>query len=203
MRSHRSSSSATSSIVAIYLVWSNALFNIAGINAVVDTIISTPSKSSIIAAAEQKHNKLLLSRNDNRQLQTSDNVNLLQLTDEQFEQCKTDMFIADFNSDVEIDKNEYLRFLSLNSEHYGYRWGFAGGQIALGDLPLEFPMLFHSTACMCAYNQPAGTVDFDCCAGDNEHVIVYPTDDMTAEQEAYTNLFCSEALNSYSATFMP
>jgi len=195
MSSHRLSSSA-SSIVAMYLVWSNALFNISAVNA------ADGSKSSIIAAAEQKHNKLLLSAiNDNRQLQ-SDN-SLLQLTDEQFEQCKTDMFIADVNSDGEIDKNEFLRFLSLNSEHYGYRWGFAGGQIALGDLPLEFPMLFHSTACMCAYNQPAGTVDFDCCAGDNEHVIVYPTDDMTAEQEAYTNLFCTEALNSYSATFMP
>lgn len=200
----KQSSASWALTAADYLAYGAILFNLLPTSNAVTS--STISKSSIIAATEEKHNLLLLSEED-RQLQTSSssssNLFNIQLTPEQYEQCKVDLYIADINSNGELDKNEYLRFLSLNSEHYGYRWGFAGGQIALGDLPLEFPMLFHTTACICAYEQPVG-VDFGCCEGDNEHIVVYPDDgSMTEEQEAYTELFCMEVYNSYSATFMP
>ena len=56
-------------------------------------------------------------------------------------------------------------------------------------------MLFHSTACLCAYTEEA---DSNCCTGDNEHVAIFTAnifeDDLTSEQLAYTTEFCAEAL---------
>ena len=199
--------SRQSSLTVLYLTLGTILFNVLS-----TTSAATIPKSSIIEATKQKHDILINfddkdTKNDHlRQLQYSNNP---PLTTEQFDQCKSDLILADINSNQQLDKYEYLRFLSLNSAHYDYAWGFASNQISLGDLPLEFSMLFHSTACMCAYEQVSG-VDFGCCEGDNGHVIVYAEKDdggifssMTEEEEAYTRLFCTEAYYSYSATFMP
>ena len=127
------------SFAAFCLAWGILIINT---NA---SAFNTLSRSSIIEATHQKHNLLL-----SRQLQTNNNP---PLTDEQLNQCIFDQFLADTSRDNQLDKSEYLRFLSLNSAHYGYQWGYASNQLSLGALPLEFPMLFHSTACMCAYEQ--------------------------------------------------
>ena len=131
----------------------------------------------------------------------SNSNNIPSLSDGQFEQCKTDLETSDINNDYQLSKEEYLHFLSINSAHYaGYSLGLggiAGSNIAMRDLPLGFSMLFHSTACSCAYNNDG----FDCCAGDNGHIIVYPINGMAYEykQEKYTKSFCAEALSLYSS----
>jgi len=63
-------------------------------------------------------------------------------------------------------------------------------------------MNFHSTACMCAYEQQQQLgVDCGCCEGENGHIIVYGKEDdgegMTQEQDACTRLFRTEAFRSY------
>lgn len=155
--------------------------------------------SFIIDATNEKYN-LLHSR---RLESTSSNP---PLSIEQFDLCLSDLKLADANANSQLDKSEYLLFLSLNSANYGYAWGDAAKQFTLSALPLELVMLFHSTACICAYDEQDSTsTDFGCCMGSNEHVIVYDVtgNNKTEAQVAYTRLFCSEAYYSYSVTVIP
>ena len=154
--------------------------------------------SFIIDATNEKYN-LLHSR---RLESTSSNP---PLSIEQFDACLSDLKLADANANSQLDKSEYLLFLSLNSANYGYAWGDAAKQFTLSALPLELVMLFHSTACICAYEQDSTSTDFGCCMGSNEHVIVYDVtgNNKTEAQVAYTRLFCSEAYYSYSVTVIP
>ena len=154
--------------------------------------------SFIIDATNEKYN-LLHSR---RLESTSSNP---PLSIEQFDACLSDLKLADANANSQLDKSEYLLFLSLNSANYGYAWGDAAKQFTLSALPLELVMLFHSTACICAYEQDSTSTDFGCCMGSNEHVIVYDVtgNNITETQVAYTRLFCSEAYYSYSVTVIP
>ncbi|KAL3817807.1 hypothetical protein ACHAXA_002674 [Cyclostephanos tholiformis] len=126
------------------------------------------------------------------------------LTEEQFDGCILDQVLADTNMDFELDKDEYLTFLYINSARNGYIF-YSSDQDTFAELPLEFPMLFHSTACLCAYEevgtQPPLDVDFGCCEGDNEHILVYDTaglfGELSDEEYAYSSLFCAEAINLY------
>ena len=138
-----------------------------------------------------------------RHLQSSSSNPPLSL--DQFGLCLADLNLADSNADSRLNNAEYLLFLSINSAHYGYAWGDASNLFSLSELPLEFAMLFHSTACMCAYEQDSAIVDFGCCQGASEHVVIYAdsVSNMTEEHEAYSRLFCSEAYYSYSSTFSP
>ena len=79
-------------------------------------------------------------------------------------------------------------FLSMNLAHYGYAWGDASNLFSLSKLPLEFAVLFHSTSCMCAYEQDSASVDFGCCQGASKHVVIYAdsVSNMMEEQEAYS-----------------
>ena len=128
-----------------------------------------------------------------RHLQSSSSNPPLSL--EQFDLCLADLNFADSNADSRLNNAEYIMFLSMNSAHYGYAWGDASNLFSLSELPLEFAMLFHSTACMCAYEQDSASVDFGCCEGASEHVVIYAdsVSNMTEEQEAYSRLFCSDA----------
>ncbi|KAL3826566.1 hypothetical protein ACHAXA_003630 [Cyclostephanos tholiformis] len=164
-----------------------------------DNILAVPfPDSSIIEAAEAK---FILRRS--RHLQSSSTNP--PLTSEQFDLCLNDLSLADSNIDSQLDKSEYISFLSINSANYGYTWEDASTQFSLSELPLEFAMLFHSTACMCAYGKDSASVDFGCCQGAYEHIVIYADNwsNMTKEQDAYTRLFCSEAYYSYSSTFRP
>jgi hypothetical protein len=133
------------------------------------------------------------------------------LTSEEYENCLLDQTLADTDMNSKLTKAEYLLFLSINAARYGYEWPYDkvtfqdslevnDPDVDFANLPLEFPMLFHSTACLCAYTQ--GT-DSMCCTGDNEHVAIYNTanifeKELTSEQMAYTTAFCTEALYTYS-----
>jgi hypothetical protein len=138
-----------------------------------------------------------------------------------FDDCVRDMAYAEANMDRGLDRDEYLSFLVINAARYGYIVDVAIGNVhddddapssstlsstitSLDRLPLEFPMLFHSTACLCAYDRViagegtmekgVGTtttttttttwgrmgpldVDFGCCMGDLGRVNVYDIGD--------------------------
>jgi hypothetical protein len=134
------------------------------------------------------------------------------LTSEEYENCLLDQTLADTDMNSKLTMSEYLLFLSINAARYGYEWPYDkvtfqdslevnDPDVHFANLPLEFPMLFHSTACLCAYTQG---VDSKCCTGDNEHVAIYNNtanifdDELTSEQMAYTTAFCAEALYTYS-----
>lgn len=154
--------------------------------------------SFVIDATNEKYNLL-----HSRRLESSSSNPPLSI--EQFDSCLSDLKLADANANFQLDKSEYILFLSLNSANYGYAWGNAAKQFTLSALPLELVMLFHSTACMCAYEQDSTSADFGCCMGENEHVIVYDVigNNKTEAQVAYTRLFCSEAYYSYLVTVIP
>lgn len=177
------------SLAAFYLAWGFMLIVIS---------VSAVPYSSIIDATNDKYNLL-----HSRQLESSSSNP--PLTMEQFDLCLTDIKLADANLNSQLDRSEYILFLSLNSANYGYSWGDASEQFTLDTLPLEFVMLFHSTACICAYEQDSASADFGCCMGTNEHVVVYDAtgSNMTEAQVAYTRIFCSEAYYSYSVTVSP
>ena len=132
------------------------------------------------------------------------------LTSEEYKNCLLDQTLADTDMNSKLTKSEFLLFLSINAARYGYEWPYDkvtfqdslevnDPDVDFASLPLEFPMLFHSTACLCAYAEGA---DSNCCTGDNEHVAIYSAnifeDDLTSEQLAYTTAFCAEALYTYS-----
>lgn len=180
------------SLGTYYLAWIGII-----LLGIVSSAATLPD-SFIIDATNEKYN-LLHSR---RLESTSSNP---PLSIEQFDACLSDLNLADANANSQLDKSEYLLFLSLNSANYGYAWGDAAKQFTLSALPLELVMLFHSTACICAYEQDSTSTDFGCCMGSNEHVIVYDVtgNNKTEAQVAYTRLFCSEAYYSYSVTVIP
>lgn len=133
------------------------------------------------------------------------------LTFEEFQNCLLDLTLADTDMNSKLTKAEYLLFLSIYAARYGYEWPYDkvtfqdslevnDPDVNFANLPLEFPMLFHSTACLCAYTE--GTHS-NCCTGYNEHIVIYSTanifvDELTSEQLAYTTVFCAEALYTYS-----
>ena len=132
------------------------------------------------------------------------------LTSEEYKSCLLDQTLADTDMNSKLTKAEFLLFLSINAARYGYEWPYDkvtfqdsfevnDPDVDFASLPLEFPMLFHSTACLCAYAEGADSI---CCTGDNEHVAIYSAnifeDDLTSEQLAYTTAFCAEALYTYS-----
>ena len=122
------------------------------------------------------------------------------LTQTEFDDCLSDMRLSDIDRSGGMDKSEFLRFLSLNSSRYGASFGFAARQTSLEQLPLELVLLYHGTACMCAYTSGAG---FGCCAGDSERVDVYRDNPLTAQEEAYTELFCTEVYHQYGTAVPP
>ena len=191
-------------------------------------LLYTPPTIKVAAAASirrlyiadvVKRNPHLRSDNS-RQLQTlggsadsSPNSNP-PLTAEQFDNCLFDEVVADTNMNFELDKSEFLNFLIINSARYGYSWDYPDTVVTLSELPMEFPMLFHSTACLCAYEEEEEDgaarqadslldVDFSCCVGENEHIAVYESaglfGDMSDEEYAYSNSFCAEAYYLYPA----
>lgn len=172
---------------------------------------SAVSHSAIHAASRRKYESISSPRPKQRALKLSSNGSFSEqnsnLSPDQFQQCVSDLVAADGNLDGRLDKAEYLMFLSLNAANYGYSWGYAANQASLSDLPLEFPMLFHTTACLCAYDQLP--VSFDCCEGENGHIVVYAeggvpnAEGMAADEAAYTRMFCTEAFYSYAVTFAP
>jgi hypothetical protein len=95
-----------------------------------------------------------------RHLQSSSSNPPLSL--DQFDLCLARLNFADSNADSRLNNVENIMFLSMNSAHYGYAWGDASNLFSLSELPLEFAVLFHSTACMCAYEQDSASVDFGC-----------------------------------------
>ncbi|EJK68821.1 hypothetical protein THAOC_09965 [Thalassiosira oceanica] len=122
------------------------------------------------------------------------------LTKTEFDDCLSDMRLSDIDRSGGMDKSEFLRFLSLNSSRYGHSFGFAARQTSLEQLPLELVLLYHGTACMCAYTSGAG---FGCCAGDNERVDVYRDPTLSVQEEAYTELFCTEVYHQYGRAVPP
>ena len=191
-------------------------------------LLYTPPTIKVAAAASirrlyiadvVKRNPHLRSDNS-RQLQTlggsadsSPNSNP-PLTAEQFDNCLFDEVVADTNMNFELDKSEFLNFLIINSARYGYSWDYPDTVVTLSELPMEFPMLFHSTACLCAYEEEEEDgaarqadylldVDFGCCVGENEHIAVYESaglfGDMSDEEYAYSNSFCADAYYLYPA----
>lgn len=186
MRSNRS-------LGTYYLAWVVGIILLGYVS-----LAATSPDTFIIDATNEKFNLL-----HSRRLESSSSNP--PLTVEQFDLCLSDLKLADTNANSQLDKSEYLLFLSLNSANYGYAWGDAAKQFTLSALPLELVMLFHSTACICAYKEDSTSADFGCCMGDNEHVIVYDVtgNNKTEAQVAYTRLFCSEAYYSYSVTVIP
>lgn len=180
------------SLGACYIAWMGII-----LHGIVSSAATFPD-SFVIDAADEKYNLL-----HSRRLESSSSNPPLSI--EQFDLCLSDLKLADANANSQLDKSEYLLFLSLNSANYGYAWGDAAKQFTLSALPLELVMLFHSTACMCAYEQDSTSADFGCCMGENEHLIVYDVtgNNKTEAQVAYTRLFCSEAYYSYSVTVIP
>ncbi|KAL9184563.1 hypothetical protein ACHAXT_012533 [Thalassiosira profunda] len=166
----------------------------AALGAAATTHASTLPRSAIAAAAARKH----------RRLQSPAST---QLTDAQYDDCQADLLQADANADSQLSQDEFLAFLSYNSGRYGQSWGYASNQQSLGELPLEFPLLFHATACQCAYDNELFEGDMGCCTGENGHIIVYPGVNadgsekaLSAREEAYTREFCGEAFAAYGAT---
>lgn len=147
--------------------------------------------------------------------------NKVPISQEQFDQCIVDLLTADVNGDSHLSSSEFLSFITLNSGAYGYTTQF--DNMTFTDLPLNYPLLFHTTACLCAFE--AGAVDA-CCAGENAHVNVYYQSSnegsignetalgggnetnvvvvaVSEEEESYTRLFCTEVYYSYDVTNSP
>jgi len=88
------------------------------------------------------------------------------LTTEQYLTCQSDMRSSDANSDSRLNYQEYLNFLSFNSQSNGYA---SQSNTDLNSYPKEFAVIFHSTACQCAYlGEGEG-----CCVGENEGIRIF------------------------------
>ena len=139
-------------------------------------------------------------RRINRSLQVASNE---AITEDQFQACLQDVLTADQNGDYELSAAEFIRFITFNSAMYGYTWGYAAGQTAFDQMPLNFPMLFYTQACLCAHEEES----FGCCSADNAHVEIYTGPKygggITEKQDIYMREFCTEAYHSYSVTLPP
>ncbi len=117
------------------------------------------SHSSSSNAAHEKSSTSNVDNYGNNNIQqqqsSSSSSPLFALSSEQYTHCTSTMIYSDTNSDYQLDKSEYLSFLSYSaSNYYGYDglgYDLSGEVSSMDDLPLELVMLFQSTACLCAY----------------------------------------------------
>ena len=177
------------------------------------SVNSHSSASSSSSSSNKQHNN-----NHHRQLQSTTYSNNKPITETQYQQCLSDILSADQNSDYELSPTEYIRFITFNSASNAYSYGYSAGQSTLNSMPLEFSMLFYTTACLCAYNTPSTTASDVmstedmvaegtpfCCAVDNAHVNIYAgpkyasSSGITERQDIYMREFCTEAYHSYEA----
>jgi hypothetical protein len=157
--------------------------------------------STLMLAAVEHSSSSSSSRHlfsSDRSLQSSNAA----ITEDQYQTCLTDMLAADLNGNYELDASEFIRFATFNSAQYGFSWGYAVGQSSLDLMPLEFPMLFYTQACLCALEEASG-----CCSAENAHVKIYAgpmyASGITEKQDVYMREFCTEVYHTYSVTVAP
>jgi len=139
--------------------------------------------------------------NSNRSLQFTSNA---AVTEDQYQTCLKDMLTADQNGDYELNASEFIRFITFNSATYGYTWGYAAGQTSFDQMPLHFPMLFYTQACLCWQEAESSS---GCCSAERAHVNIYAGPQfgsgITEKEDVYMREFCTEAYHSYSVTLSP
>eukprot|EP00984_Skeletonema_dohrnii_P009915 scaffold3819_cov98-Skeletonema_dohrnii-CCMP3373.AAC.2 len=138
---------------------------------------------------------------NNRSLQSTSNA---AITEDQYQTCLKDVLTADQNGDYELSASEFIRFVTFNSAVYGYTWGYAAGQTSFDQMPLNFPMLFYTQACLCAQEAESS----GCCSAERAHVNIftgpkYGSGGVTEKQDIYMREFCTEAFHSYAVTSTP
>ena len=101
-----------------------------------------------------------------------------------FQQCKTQLTLADANMDGQLAPNEFVTFLDL----------FSQGDINVIEfqhVPLRIMIIYHWIACTCSTEPGA---DQDCCVGNRTHVNL--TFDNKADGDVYLFIFCSQIEDS-------
>ena len=101
-----------------------------------------------------------------------------------FQQCKTQLTLADANMDGQLAPNEFVTFLDL----------FSQGDIKViqfQHVPLRIMIIYHWIACTCSTEPGA---DQDCCVGNRTHVNL--TFDNKADGDVYLFIFCSQIEDS-------
>eukprot|EP00986_Skeletonema_menzelii_P011010 scaffold5539_cov81-Skeletonema_menzelii.AAC.2 len=160
------------------------------VSSTVATVVAVDSKSSSSSHIPRS--------NSNRSLQSNEAI-----TEDQYQFCLNDLLTSDQNGDYELSADEFIRFVTFNSAGYGYTWGYAAGQTSLDKLPLNFPMLFYTQACLCSQDSESQ----GCCSAENAHIDIFAGPQygsgITEKQDIYMRMFCTEAYHAYSVTFAP
>eukprot|EP00569_Conticribra_weissflogii_P014172 CAMPEP_0171416752 /NCGR_PEP_ID=MMETSP0880-20121228/40254_1 /TAXON_ID=67004 /ORGANISM="Thalassiosira weissflogii, Strain CCMP1336" /LENGTH=1064 /DNA_ID=CAMNT_0011935007 /DNA_START=483 /DNA_END=3678 /DNA_ORIENTATION=- len=136
----------------------------------------------------------------------SASTNSTPLSDDLYQKCLSDLQLVDADFDSRLSNSEFVDFINLNS------YSFYDAD-TMNELPLNFPLLFHSTACLCTLKEDITAEEAeDCCAGSNGHIEIYGGGNstnattpatMNEEEDAYMRGFCTEAWYSYGATMHP
>mmetsp|Transcript_37503 Transcript_37503/g.76641 ORF Transcript_37503/g.76641 Transcript_37503/m.76641 type:complete len:782 (-) Transcript_37503:103-2448(-) len=153
-----------------------------------------------VAAVDDYSGSISTHHSNNRSLQITPNA---AITEDQYQTCLNDALTADQNGDYELSASEFIRFVTFNSAVYGYTWGYAAGQTSFDQMPLNFPMLFYTQACLCSQEAESS----GCCSAERAHVNIFTGpkygSGITEKQDVYMREFCTEAFHSYAVTLTP
>jgi len=109
------------------------------------------------------------------------------ITNDDLDKCKADLAIADQDNNEDLSPEEFLEFLSLQSNE-------RVGPVSFETAPIRLILVYLTVACNCVFEFGA---ESGCCSGNNTHV---PLDD---HDDQYFTFFCADINDSLDSIVVP